>query len=458
MININNTTIAAISTPMGMGGISVIRISGSCAIEYADKLFKSVSGKKLSELKGYTALFGKIYDDKEPLDEAVVTVFKSPHSYTGEDVVEISCHGGMYITNRILRTVIKNGAVIAKPGEFTERAFLNGKIDLTESEAVMDIISAKGRAAARSALNIKEGRLRKEIDEVKALLIENAAHLSAWADYPEEDIPEVEDGALLENIGLACDRLEKLLKSYDGGRTVKQGIDTLIIGKPNVGKSTLMNFLTGCEKSIVTDIPGTTRDMIEETVVIGNAVLILSDTAGLRDTENPVEKIGVELVKKRLLSCGLALVVFDASRPLDDDDFRMLDLLGDVPSVAVINKTDLECVIDTGLISSKADKCVFISAANGEGLAELTAAVEEITGAAEFDENAAVLSNERQYQCVVNATAPLKEAVEAIRSGITLDAVTVLIEESIQDLLELTGERAGETIVHNVFSKFCVGK
>lgn len=458
MININNTTIAAISTPMGMGGISVIRISGSCAIEYTDKLFRSVSGKKLSELKGYTALFGKIYDDKEPLDEAVVTVFKSPHSYTGEDVVEISCHGGMYITNRILRTVIKNGAVIAKPGEFTERAFLNGKIDLTESEAVMDIISAKGRAAARSALNIKEGRLRKEIDEVKALLIENAAHLSAWADYPEEDIPEVEDGALLENIGLACDRLEKLLKSYDGGRAVKQGIDTLIIGKPNVGKSTLMNFLTGCEKSIVTDIPGTTRDMIEETVVIGNAVLILSDTAGLRDTENPVEKIGVELVKKRLLSCGLALVVFDASRPLDDDDFRMLDLLGDVPSVAVINKTDLECVIDTGLISSKADKCVFISAANGEGLAELTAAVEEITGAAEFDENAAVLSNERQYQCVVNATAPLKEAVEAIRSGITLDAVTVLIEESIQDLLELTGERAGETIVHNVFSKFCVGK
>lgn len=458
MIDINNTTIAAISTPMGMGGIGVIRISGNNAIKYTDKLFRSVSGKKLSDMKGYTALFGKIYDDDEPLDEAVVTVFRSPHSYTGEDVVEISCHGGMYITNRILRTVIKNGAVIAKPGEFTERAFLNGKIDLTESEAVMDIISAKGRAAARSALNIKEGRLRKEIDEVKALLIENAAHLSAWADYPEEDIPEVEDDALLENIGSACERLEKLLKSYDGGRAVKQGIDTLIIGKPNVGKSTLMNFLTGCEKSIVTDIPGTTRDMIEETVVIGNAVLILSDTAGLRDTENPVEKIGVELVKKRLLSCGLALVVFDASRPLDEDDFRMLDLLGDVPSVAVINKTDLDCVIDTGLISSKADKCVFISAANGDGLAELTAAVEEITGAAEFDENAAVLSNERQYQCVVNAIEPLKESVAALRSGITLDAVTVLIEESIQNLLELTGERAGETIVHNVFSKFCVGK
>ncbi len=458
MNNINNNTIAAISTPIGVGGISVIRISGGGAVRTADSVFRSASGKQLSELKGYTALFGKIYDNETPLDEAVVTVFKAPHSYTGEDVVEISCHGGMYITNQVLRAVLKNGAKLAQPGEFTQRAFLNGKIDLTEAEAVMDIISAKGKAAARSALNIKEGRLRQEIDEIKDLLVNEAAHLSAWADYPEEDIPEVSNDVLLENISSAHKRILALINSYNSGRAVKQGIDTLIIGKPNVGKSTLMNFLTGVQKSIVTDIPGTTRDIIEETVVIGNAVLILSDTAGLRDTDNPVEKIGVELVKKRINSCGLALVVFDASRPLDEDDFSMLELIKDTPSIAVINKTDLECVIDTDMIRSKTDACVFISASNGDGIDELTSAVENITGAAGFDENSAVISNERQYQCVLNAEKPLEQAAADISAGITLDAVTVLIEEAIQNLLELTGERAGDTIVHSVFSKFCVGK
>ncbi len=458
MNNINNNTIAAISTPIGVGGISVIRISGGGAVRTADSVFRSASGKQLSELKGYTALFGKIYDNETPLDEAVVTVFKAPHSYTGEDVVEISCHGGMYITNQVLRAVLKNGAKLAQPGEFTQRAFLNGKIDLTEAEAVMDIISAKGKAAARSALNIKEGRLRQEIDEIKDLLVNEAAHLSAWADYPEEDIPEVSNDVLLENISSAHKRILALINSYNSGRAVKQGIDTLIIGKPNVGKSTLMNFLTGVQKSIVTDIPGTTRDIIEETVVIGNAVLILSDTAGLRDTDNPVEKIGVELVKKRINSCGLALVVFDASRPLDEDDFSMLELIKDTPSIAVINKTDLECVIDTDMIRSKTDACVFISASNGDGIDELTSAVENITGAAGFDENSAVISNERQYQCVLNAEKPLEQAAADISAGMTLDAVTVLIEEAIQNLLELTGERAGDTIVHSVFSKFCVGK
>ncbi len=459
MSDFQNNTIAAISTPLGQGGISVIRISGDNSIEIADSVFKSVSGKKLSQINGYSALFGKIYDDDgSALDECVATVFRSPHSYTGENVVELSCHGGIFVTNQVLRTVIKSGAVLAKPGEFTERAFVNGKIDLTESEAVMDIISAKGKAAARSALNIKEGRLRSEIDDVKDLLIDSAAHLSAWADYPEEDIPEISTENLLSNISAASSKLEKLIKNYDCGKAVKQGIDTLIVGKPNVGKSTLMNFLTGCEKSIVTDIPGTTRDIIEETIVMGNAVLILSDTAGLRDTDNPIEKIGVNLVKKRLQSCGLVLAVFDASRQLDEDDFNMIDLLGEVPSVAVINKTDLDCVVDVDLIKSKANKCVFISAAKGEGLDDLTSAVEDLTGAAEFDENSAVLSNERQFQCASCALEPLKQAVSAIESGMTLDAVTVLIEESIQNLLELTGERASETIVHSVFSKFCVGK
>ncbi len=450
--------IAAVSTPLGSGGIGVIRISGDDSVFVADKVFRNVNGKKLCSMKGYTAAYGKIYDGDEAIDEAVATVFIAPHSYTGENVVELSCHGGMYITNRVLRAVLNAGAVLAEAGEFTKRAFLNGKIDLTESEAVMDIISAKGKAAARSALTIKEGRLRKEIDEVKQSLVESAAHLSAWADYPEEDIPEVSESSLLENIGSAIKRLDKLLKGYDAGKVIKEGVDTLIIGKPNVGKSTLMNLLSGCEKSIVTDIPGTTRDIIQETVVLGSVTLLLSDTAGMRDTENPIEKIGVEMAKKRVKSCGLVLAVFDASRPLDKNDNDMLELLGDVPSIAVINKSDLESVADTKYIESKVNKTVYVSAAKGEGIDELTHAVEVLTGTAELDENSVILSNERQRECVVSALSSLNDADEALKAGFTLDAVTVSLEEAIQSLLELTGERASEVVVHNVFSKFCVGK
>ena len=455
---INKTTIAAISTPLGTGGISVIRLSGDIAIDVVDNIFRSVSGKKLSELNGYSALFGKVFDNDEPVDEAVVTVFRAPHSYTGENVVEVSCHGGMYVTNRILRIILNNGAYPAQPGEFTQRAFLNGKIDLAESEAVMDIISAKGKAAARSALNIKEGRLSKEISVIKNMLIDQAAHLAAWADYPEEDVPEVTADSLVNSLTEIHNLLLKLLRSYDTGKAVKQGVDTLIIGKPNVGKSTLMNFLSGTQKSIVTDIPGTTRDMIEETVVLGSVVLILSDTAGMRNTDDPIEQIGVDLVRKRLKSCGLALVMFDASRQLDENDLELLSVLSDTPSVAVINKTDLDIMIDTERIKQSAARCVYISAETGEGIDRLIEAVEDITGAAEFDENAAVLSNERQYQCVSKAVDTVKETISAIEMGITLDAVTVLIEEAIQSLMELTGERASEEIIHNVFSKFCVGK
>ena len=451
-------TIAAVSTPIGTGGISVIRISGDDAVQIADRVFVSVSGKKLSELKGYTSAYGKVYDKGELLDEAVATVFLAPHSYTGENVVELSCHGGMYITSQVLRAILDSGAVTAEAGEFTKRAFLNGKIDLTESEAVMDIISAKGRAAARSAIGIKEGRLRREIDDVKSSLIDSAAHLSAWADYPEEDIPEVSEDTLCENITNALSKLNSLIRGYDIGKSVKEGIDTLIIGKPNVGKSTLMNFLSGSEKSIVTDIPGTTRDIIEETVVLGNVVLLLSDTAGLRDTDNPIEKIGVERAKKRVQSCGLVLAVFDASRKLDENDYSMLEMLSDVPSVAVINKSDLNSVIDVDYIKSKVSEVVFISAVTGDGIDNLISAVEKITGAAEFDENTAVLSTERQRECTICAKNALEDALSALNGGFTLDAVTVSLEEAIQALLELTGERVSEVVGHGVFSKFCVGK
>jgi len=451
-------TITAISTPLGTGGISVIRISGEKAIEVADLIFRSANGIKLSSLKGYNAAYGKIIDNDEVIDEAVVTVFLRPHSYTGEDVVEISCHGGVYVTNCVLRAVLNHGADLAEPGEFTKRAFLNGKIDLTESEAIMDIISAKGKAAARTALGTKEGRLRKKIDSVKEFLINDAAHLSAWADYPEEDIPDVSRETLTVHMYSASEKLKHLLDNYDAGKIIKEGIDTIIIGKPNVGKSTLMNFLSGCEKSIVTNIPGTTRDIIQETVVLGSVTLLLSDTAGLRYTDNPIEQIGVDMAKQKLKSCGLVLAVFDSSSPLDDNDRAILDLIKDVPTVAVINKNDLKSEIDSSFIRSKADKTVFISAETGEGIDLLTEAIETLTGTADFDNNSAVLSNERQRICVVKANEALNDTINAIESGMTLDAVTVSLEEAIQALLELTGERASEAVVNDVFSKFCVGK
>ena len=340
-------TIAAISTANGIGGLGVIRISGENAIETAEKIFVSVSGKKLSELKGYTAAYGKIYDGDELIDEAVVLVFRAPHSYTGEDVAEISCHGGLYVTKRVLRAVLKNGAVPAEAGEFTKRAFLNGKLGLTEAEAVMDIISAKGSQSAKAALSCMEGKLRQRIDSVRDTLINTAAHLSAWADYPEEDIPEVDTENLTSSLSVCRDELSALLKTYDTGRIMREGVETVIAGRPNVGKSTIMNLLSGCERSIVTNVPGTTRDVIEETVMLGEIPLRLSDTAGIRSTDDPVEKIGVERAKDRILKAGLVLAVFDSSRPLSDDDRELIELLSDAPSLAIINKTKLEKQIDT---------------------------------------------------------------------------------------------------------------
>lgn len=452
------STIAAISTAQGQGGIGVIRVSGEQAFTIVDKIFKSVSGKKIMDIKGYTALFGHIYNNEEVLDEAVVLKYVAPKSFTGENVVEISCHGGMYITKEVLNAVIMAGASLAEPGEFTKRAYLNGKMDLTEAESVMDIISAKSKSAARAALFVKDGALFKKSQQVKQLLLDKAAHLSAWADYPEEDIPEVSEDSIMEAIKESISILEKLLSTYDMGQVVKEGIDTVIAGRPNAGKSTLMNLLVGREKSIVTNIAGTTRDVVEDTVLVGNVMLKLSDTAGIRDTDNEIEKIGVQKTFDKINGAGLVIALFDNNEELNSEDIDLINKIKDMPCIAVINKIDLEDKVDKKYITDNIDNVVYISAKQQDNIDELKNVIEKIAGTEDFDPSAGIIANERQRNAIRNAVNSLYEAKESLAMGMTMDAITVSLQETIDYLLELTGEKAGEEIVDSVFHNFCVGK
>lgn len=452
------STIAAISTAQGQGGIGVIRVSGEDAFTIVDKIFKSVSGKKIMDIKGYTALFGHIYNNEEVLDEAVVLKYVAPKSFTGENVVEISCHGGMYITKEVLNAVIMAGASLAEPGEFTKRAYLNGKMDLTEAESVMDIISAKSKSAARAALFVKDGALFKKSQQVKQLLLDKAAHLSAWADYPEEDIPEVSEDSIMEAIEESISILEKLLSTYDMGQVVKEGIDTVIAGRPNAGKSTLMNLLVGREKSIVTNIAGTTRDVVEDTVLVGNVMLKLSDTAGIRDTDNVIEKIGVQKTFDKINGAGLVIALFDNNEVLNSEDIDLINKIKDMPCIAVINKIDLEDRVDKKYITDNIENVVYISAKQQDNIDELKNMIEKIAGTEGFDPSAGIIANERQRNAIRNAVNSLYEAKESLAMGMTMDAITVSLQETIDYLLELTGEKAGEEIVDSVFHNFCVGK
>ena len=452
------STIAAISTAQGQGGIGVIRVSGEDSFTIVDKIFKSVSGKKIMDIKGYTALFGHIYNNEEVLDEAVVLKYVAPKSFTGENVVEISCHGGMYITKEVLNAVIMSGASLAEPGEFTKRAYLNGKMDLTEAESVMDIISAKSKSAARAALFVKDGALFKKSQQVKQLLLDKAAHLSAWADYPEEDIPEVTEDSIMEAIEESISILEKLLSTYDMGQVVKEGIETVIVGRPNAGKSTLMNLLVGREKSIVTNIAGTTRDVVEDTVLVGNVMLKLSDTAGIRDTDNEIEKIGVQKTFDKINGAGLVIALFDNNEELNSEDIDLINKIKDMPCIAVINKIDLEDKVDKKYITNNIENVVYISAKQQDNIDELKNMIEKIAGTEDFDPSAGIVANERQRNAIRNAVNSLYEAKESLAMGMTMDAITVSLQETIDYLLELTGEKAGEEIVDSVFHNFCVGK
>ncbi|WP_040195439.1 tRNA uridine-5-carboxymethylaminomethyl(34) synthesis GTPase MnmE [Candidatus Soleaferrea massiliensis] len=451
-------TIAAISTPMAAGGLGVVRISGPEALQIAARVFRPVGTRTIQNVDGYTGIFGRVFDRAGDIDEAVALVFHGPKSYTGEDVVELSCHGGLYLLQRLLRAILDAGAAPAGPGEFTKRAFLNGKLGLTQAEAVMDLISAQGKQASRSALAAHDGVLYQKIDAVKSRLITLGGHISAWIDYPEEDIEALEMDSLSQELRGMQVSLQKLLDSFEIGKLLREGIDTAIIGKPNVGKSTLMNLLAGEQKSIVTDIPGTTRDVVEDTVRLGDLVLRLADTAGIRTTDDPVEKQGVRLAQKRLESASLVLGVFDNADELTEHDIQLIERIKERPAVAVINKADLLKKLDIEYIKDHIQHIVMISASTGDGLEELIEAIREVLQLNHLDEQAAMLSTERQRNCTQRALQSIGEAIDALTTGMTLDAVDVCLEDAVSALLELTGERVTDVVVDEVFSHFCVGK
>ena len=452
------SAIAAISTPLGTGGVGIIRISGKNATEIADRIFVSVNDKKLSSSKGYRAYFGRIFDGETAVDEVVCLVFREPHSYTGEDVVEINCHGGVVLLKKILRLVLQNGAQAAAPGEFTKKAFLNGKLDLSEAESVMTLISAQGEQGANAAFNQLEGSLSRKIEKINSSLLSLAAHIAAWVDYPDDEIEELGNNELYSTIYNAYLELCALLSNFDSGMAVTNGVEAAIVGKPNVGKSTLMNLLTGYDRSIVTEIEGTTRDVVEETVNLNGCILRISDTAGMRETGDIVEKLGVERSRKKLERAAIVFAVFDLSKPLSDEDKELIDECKDKNVIHIVNKTDLEPRLDVDYIKNKLGSPLFISAKSGDGYNELCDRVAELMGTKNFDTTSAMLVNERQRICCQKASDALKDALEALNIGLTPDAIGVCIDDAIAALLELTGQKASEAVVDEVFKQFCVGK
>ncbi len=451
-------TIAAVATPLSAGGIGVIRISGEEAIEIADKVIETTSGKPLSSLKGYTAAHGKVVFKGEAIDECVALVFRAPKSYTGENTVEISCHGGVLITKEVLRAVLEAGARVAEGGEFTKRAFLNGKMDLSEAEAVMSLISAQGQQGMKAAYNALDGALSRKINDLCSRLLSSSAQMAAWVDYPYDEIPDLEESFLKSQLEEVSESLVALLSSFDAGRAIIDGVETAIVGKPNVGKSALMNLLSGFNRSIVTDIAGTTRDIVEETIRVGSVVLRLADTAGIRESADLVESIGVDMAKLKTERAGLILAVFDSSRELDESDKEILSLCENREVIGIINKTDLETKLETKILEEKLSKVVYISAKTAEGEEELVKAIEEVLGTDKIDTSKAMITTERQRKSALKALESLREAIDALEIGITLDAVNVCIDTAIEALLELTGEKAREAVVDEVFSQFCVGK
>ncbi|MCC8131098.1 MAG: tRNA uridine-5-carboxymethylaminomethyl(34) synthesis GTPase MnmE [Oscillospiraceae bacterium] len=449
-----STTIAAISTPVYQGGLAVIRMSGEDSIRIADNIF--VGKTAPSSMAGYTCQYGKIVREGRTLDDVILTVFRGPHSYTGEDTVEVSCHGGVYLAREILKLMIEEGAEPAPAGEFTKRAFLSGKLSLTQAEGVLDIISANGERELVSARAMRDGNLGKNIHAVADDMVKISGNLAAWSDYPDEDIPDADTSHLAEDLSDIINRLEHILSSYDKGKILRQGIDTAIVGRPNVGKSTLMNQLLGYKRSIVTENAGTTRDVIEESVRVGDFVLKLSDTAGIRDTQDPIECIGVDLATQKLENAELVLAVFDSSEELTETDLEILEKIRNKPHIVLLNKSDLPEKLDSKYFSG--ENILSVSANSGLGLEKLPEMIAELFKLGGSTDTAEIYINERQRSQVSKSLGFVRLALQEYESGMTLDAVTVYLDEALGALLELTGERATEAVVNDLFERFCVGK
>ena len=452
----SKSTIAAIATPLGDGGIGIIRISGDNAIGVGDKVFKSLSGKRLADLPGYSCLFGNTVNGTELIDQTVATVFRAPKSYTGEDVVELSVHGGRLILKKLLRAVCEQGAALAEAGEFSKRAFMNGKIDLTQAESIMGLISANSDSEFKMAICALRGRVSDEIEGIKDALVNLAAHIAVFADYPDEDLPELDPENFQKVLNDIIAKLEKILAYYDAGRVLREGISAAIVGKPNVGKSTLMNLLSGTARSIVTDVAGTTRDVIEETVTVGEITLRLADTAGIHSTDDTVEKVGVDLAKARIESSELVLAVFDQSAPLDNEDLKLIENIKNKKAIVILNKNDIGDQIDKNAFGDM--PLVLISAKTGDGYEALASAIAKITSVAQLNPDAAVLGSERQRDCAKRALDASRFALDTMNQGISIDAVGVCLDDAVAALLELTGKRVTNEVADEVFRHFCVGK
>lgn len=452
-------TIAALATPPGEGGIAVIRISGRQAYEIAQKVFQPAKqGRQLSTAAGYTAMLGHFIQNGTIVDEVVALCFRAPRSYTGEDVVELSCHGGTAVSELLLRACFEAGAAPALAGEFTRRAFLNGRISLTQAEAVMDLIGATGRQAAAAAAAVMQGALYQKIQTVQQHLVGLAGHLAAFIDYPEEDVPQLNAAQLRTGLLEDIQILKQLIDGYDTGAVVRRGVKAVIAGSPNVGKSTLMNLLTGCERAIVTPIAGTTRDVIEQEIMLAGIRIQLADTAGLRQTDDVAEAEGIRRSHLYLQQAGLILAVFDASTELSAQDFELAQQCRGRTALAVLNKNDLPCLWNRAVIEDCFCAMVSVCAQQPQARTQLEQAVAQTLGTANVDTDALLLANERQLEAAQAAYTALCEARQALDDGMTLDAAGVCIQDALSALYALTGEQVSEEIINEVFSSFCVGK
>jgi len=453
------STIAAISTPRGSGAIGIVRLSGPDAAQIVKRAFVPYGKTPLDKVRSHALTLGRLVDpaDGTTVDECLCAVMRAPRTYTGEDVVELNCHGGAYLCERALDILLACGAEPAEPGEFTKRAFLNGRLDLTRAEAVADLIAARGAAAAANAAAQLAGGMQGRISALRGELVRLNADILVGVEYPDEDIETAEVGAVLNTLRNILDKINKLYSSFELGRAMTEGIGTAIVGRPNVGKSSLLNALAGCERAIVTPAAGTTRDVLEQTVRLRRALLNLSDTAGIREGGDDIEAEGIRRARAAAEGCELALCVFDGSEPLTAEDFEVVRLTGGKTRVAVINKRDLPSKIDKEYISREFKHTVYISALKNEGIDDLRAGIERALDLSD-DDGGGVVTSRRQRKCLAEAAEHIACAVSSLEGGFGADIVTVDLDGAADALGRLTGESASQSVIDDIFSRFCLGK